>query len=87
MFTITKWREWELRLTAKAEQCGEYVARDANDSWIGRGAVDRERSGMDLALYLFHAEEVVRASELADGSTVIILRRWSPESEDVGVAD
>lgn len=56
----------------------EYVARDSNDDWIARGVVDKERSGMDLATYLFHEIEIVEAETL-DGLTVATIREAHDE--------
>ena len=52
---------------------GEYVASNQHDDWVARGVVDKERTGMDLALYLFHESEVVEAETL-DGLTVVTIR-------------
>lgn len=41
------------------EENGEFVARDEKGSWRTRGPIDRPRKGRRLALYLFHADEVV----------------------------
>jgi hypothetical protein len=40
----------------------EYVARDSNGDWRARGKFDKERTGMDLATYLFHEIELVGIS-------------------------
>lgn len=62
MYTVTIKREGN-----------NYVARDANGDWRTRGIVDKERTGMDLATYLFHEIEIVEAETL-DGVTVATIR-------------
>lgn len=64
-------------VTIKNEN-GMYVARDSNDDWIARGVVDKERTGMDLATYLFHEIEIVEAETL-DGLTVATIREADDE--------
>jgi len=56
----------------------EYVARDLSDDWIARGVVDKERTGIDLATYLFHEIEIVEAETL-NGLTVATIREADDE--------
>jgi len=56
----------------------EYVARDSSDDWIARGVVDKERTGIDLATYLFHEIEIVEAETL-NGLTVATIREADDE--------
>lgn len=64
-------------VTIKNEN-GMYVARDANGDWRTRGIVDKERTGMDLATYLFHEIEIVEAETL-DGVTIATIREADDE--------
>jgi len=56
----------------------EYVAGDSSDDWIARGVVDKERTGIDLATYLFHEIEIVEAETL-NGLTVATIREADDE--------
>ena len=56
---------------------GEYVARDSNGNWRTRGKVDKERTGLDLATYLFHEIEIAGV-KTEDVVTIATIR----EAED-----
>ena len=65
------------KVTIKREGC-MYVARDANGDWRTHGPVDKERTGLDLATYLFHEIEIVEAETL-DGVTIATIREADDE--------
>jgi hypothetical protein len=48
----------------------EYVARDKNGDWRTRGEYDRDRTGRDLAEYLFHSNEIESCEVNESGVTV-----------------
>ena len=65
------------KVTIKREGC-MYVARDANGDWRTHGPVDKERTGLDLATYLFHEIEVVGVST-ENGVTTATIREAGDE--------
>ena len=64
-------------VTIKNEN-GMYVARDSNGDWRTRGVVDKERSGKDLATYLFHEIEIAGV-KTEDGLTIATIREADDE--------
>lgn len=60
------------------QEGSEYVARDTNDDWRALAVADKERSGLDLALHLFHEIEIVKIAE-KDGVTIATIREAHDE--------